>query len=119
MAGLGEDDEDNATDGSAIAKQPDLAAVPVNIYLNLTVNRTRVSYFYKPLRAPPTKGNYVRRPGGRALSRKSHPYFGQLNRLESAHIVPRGKGRGRAPLRTPDEEPGVLWEAVREDSEGG
>jgi hypothetical protein len=51
------------------------------------------------------------------LSRKSHPYFGQLNRLEGATTVPRGKGRARTPLRTPDEEPGVLWEAIREGSD--
>jgi len=50
------------------------------------------------------------------LARRPHPYFGKLDRLAVASLaVPRGR-RGRAPLVSPDEEPGVLWERFREDA---
>jgi len=51
------------------------------------------------------------------LSRRSHPYFRQLNRLAAAPVATPGKKGGRAPQMTPDEEPGVLWQAIREGSE--
>ena len=51
------------------------------------------------------------------MSRRPHPYFGQLNRLEQARTAAPGKAGGRAPLMTPDEEQGVLWQAIRESSE--
>ena len=42
------------------------------------------------------------------MARRPHPYFGKLDRLAAASLaVPRGR-RGRAPLVSPDEEPGVL-----------
>lgn len=49
-----------------------------------------------------------------AMSRRSHPYFGQLNRLEQVRAVTSGGAGGRAPRMTPDEEQGVLWQAFRE-----
>ena len=51
------------------------------------------------------------------MSRRSHPYFGQINRLAAAPVVAPGKKRARPPQMTPDEEPGVLWQAIREGSE--
>ena len=53
------------------------------------------------------------------MSRRPHPYFGQLNRLEQGGIAKPGKGGGRAPLMTPDEEQGVLWQAIRDGSKPG
>ena len=49
------------------------------------------------------------------MSRRPHPYFGRINRLEGARVAPPGKGTGRAPKMTPDEQQGVLWQAIRED----
>ena len=51
------------------------------------------------------------------MSRKSHPYFGQLNRLAQARAPMAGGACGRAPRMTPDDQQGVLWEAIREESE--
>jgi hypothetical protein len=51
------------------------------------------------------------------LSRKAHPYFGRLNRLDGAGLAPAGGPGGRAPPMTADEQPGVLWQAFREESE--
>ena len=51
------------------------------------------------------------------MSRKLHPYFGQLNRFEQARAAKPGGTRGRAPLMTADEQQGVLWQAFREESE--
>jgi len=51
------------------------------------------------------------------MSRKSHPYFGQLNRLEEAcGAVPMGGG-GHAPEMAPEDQPGVLWNAFRKNAE--
>lgn len=50
------------------------------------------------------------------MSRRPHPYFGQLNRLgEACGAVPTG-GRGLAPLMAPEDQQGVLWNAFRKDS---
>jgi hypothetical protein len=51
------------------------------------------------------------------MARRSHPYFGQINRLEAGRIALPRDTRGRAPRLTPDEEPGVLWDAFRGDPE--
>ena len=51
------------------------------------------------------------------MSRRSHPYFGQINRLAAQPVATPGKKRARAPQMTPDEEPGVLWQAIRDGSE--
>ena len=51
------------------------------------------------------------------MSRKAHPYLGQLNRLEGARVSPLNGPGGRAPPMTADEQQGVLWEALREESE--
>ena len=48
------------------------------------------------------------------MSRRPHPYFGQLNRLERVRPATPVEGGGAAPPMTPDEEPGVLWQAIRE-----
>lgn len=72
---------------------------------------------YKRSDASLSKGNYVSRSRRSNLARRPHPYFGKLNRLAPAATPPPGGGRGRAPAMTPDEQPGVLWQAIREGSE--
>ena len=51
------------------------------------------------------------------MARRPHPYFGQINRLEAGRIPVRRDRRRQAPRLTPDEEPGVLWDAFRGDPE--
>ena len=51
--------------------------------------------------------------GDCALSRRSHPYFGQLNRLEQAGGSASGGSNGSAPPMAPAEQQGVLWQAFR------
>jgi hypothetical protein len=47
------------------------------------------------------------------LSRRPHPYFGRLNRLEEAGMAGAAQAHGRAPKMTPQQEAGILWEAFR------
>ena len=91
----------------------------MNKYLKLTLNRSRVSDSYKRCATAIAKGNYVARTGDRTLARRPHPYFGKINRLEQADSVTPGKGGGRAPKMTPEEQQGVLWQAIRKGSEPG
>ena len=51
------------------------------------------------------------------MSRRSHPYFGQLNRIEQAGDSASGGSNGSAPPMTPDEQKGVLWQAFRKAAE--
>ena len=51
------------------------------------------------------------------MSRRPHPYFGRINRLEGARLATPGDGRGRAPAMAADEQQGVLWTAFREAEE--
>jgi hypothetical protein len=48
------------------------------------------------------------------LSRRPHPYFGQINRLEQGCTAAPGGAGGGAPPMTPGEQQGVLWQAFRE-----
>lgn len=93
-----------------------MGANAVNIYLILTVNRMRVSNFYNPPGMARRKGA-AQRPGGPRLSRRPHPYFGRINRLEAARAAAPGQGCGSAPAMSADEQQGVLWAAFREASE--
>ena len=47
------------------------------------------------------------------MSRRPHPYFGRLNRLEEAGMAGAAQAHGRAPKMTPQQEAGILWEAFR------
>jgi hypothetical protein len=47
------------------------------------------------------------------LSRRPHPYFGLINRLEEAGKAGTGQADRRLPRLTPQQEAGVLWEAFR------
>ena len=46
-------------------------------------------------------------------SRRPHPYFGRLNRLEEALKVAPGESRGAVPRTDPESEAGVLWDDFR------
>jgi hypothetical protein len=46
-------------------------------------------------------------------SRRPHPYFGRLNRLEEARKVAPGGGRRATPRANPEREPGILWDEFR------
>jgi len=52
------------------------------------------------------------------VSRRSHPYFGRLNRLEEMRRTPAGQSRRVEPPVTPDKEPGLLWDRLRASPEG-
>lgn len=56
--------------------------------------------------------------GGLMVSRRSHPYFGRLNRLEEVRRTAPGQSRRAEPPVTPDTEPGVLWDKLRGSPEG-
>jgi len=51
------------------------------------------------------------------VSRRPHPYFGRLNRLEETRKPGPRRGRRTEPAASPDSEPGVLWDAFRETPE--
>ena len=51
-------------------------------------------------------------------SRRPHPYFGRLNRLEEALKIAPGEGRGAIPQTDPESEAGVLWDRLRAATEG-
>jgi hypothetical protein len=51
------------------------------------------------------------------VSRRPHPYFGQINRLEQAGVPASGGAGSRAPTMTPGEQQGVLWQAFRQTAE--
>ena len=89
----------------------------MNIYLILTVNRMRVSNFYNPPGTVRGYGSATSTIRGPRLSRRPHPYFGRINRLEAARATVPGGGCGRAPAMAPAEQQGVLWQAFRETSE--
>lgn len=48
------------------------------------------------------------------MSRRSHPYFGRLNRRSEALKPGPRAPNARTPLTKPKDEPGVLWEAFRD-----
>ena len=52
------------------------------------------------------------------VSRRSHPYFGRLNRLEEVRRTAADKSRRAEPPVKPDTEPGILWETFRVSPEG-
>ncbi len=52
------------------------------------------------------------------VSRRSHPYFGRLNRLEEVRRTAAGQGRRVEPPLTPETEPGILWDRLRVCPEG-
>jgi len=47
------------------------------------------------------------------LSRRPHPYFGLINRLEETGAAGTGPAERRMPRMTPQQEAGILWEAFR------
>ena len=47
------------------------------------------------------------------VSRRAHPYFGRLNRLEEARKVVPGTARRQEPEACPTREPGLLWDEFR------
>ncbi len=49
------------------------------------------------------------------MSRKSHPYFGRLNRREEPRKLAPGQRSASEPLAKPREELGVLWAPFREE----
>lgn len=60
----------------------------------------------------------MRAPAGRrkrrlTVSRRSHPYFGRLNRLEEVRRTAAKQSRRVEPPVTPDTEPGILWDRLR------
>lgn len=52
------------------------------------------------------------------VSRRSHPYFGRLNRLAEVRRTGAGQSRRVEPSVTPDTEPGILWDKLRASPEG-
>lgn len=51
------------------------------------------------------------------MTRRSHPYFGKLNRLEEVRKRDAGQRRRAEPAVTPDAEPGILWDRLRASPE--
>lgn len=49
------------------------------------------------------------------MSRRGHPYFSQINRRSAAYMPGPSRANIRTPLAKPKDEPGVLWDAFRED----
>jgi hypothetical protein len=47
------------------------------------------------------------------VARRSHPYFGRLNRLEEMRKGAAGQSRRVEPAVAPDKEPGILWDRLR------
>jgi hypothetical protein len=52
---------------------------------------------------------------GSTMARRSHPYFGRLNRREILRKLEPGQRTACEPLVKPREEPGILWDAFREE----
>ena len=48
------------------------------------------------------------------MSRRTHPYFSQVDRRSQAAVSAQRQVNARAPLAKPKDEPGVLWDAFRE-----
>ena len=49
------------------------------------------------------------------MSRRPHPYFGQLQRGEEAKKLESGRRAASEPLVKARDEPGILWDAFREE----
>lgn len=49
------------------------------------------------------------------MSRHPHPYFSQVKRRLEATVPGQRPANSRTPLAKPKDEPGVLWDAFRED----
>jgi hypothetical protein len=47
--------------------------------------------------------------------RRHHPYFGRLNRREELRKLEQGQRSAAEPLVKPRDEPGILWDAFREE----
>lgn len=50
------------------------------------------------------------------MSRHPHPYFSRVNRHLEAGLARPRRTNTRTPLAKPKDQPGVLWDAFREDS---
>jgi hypothetical protein len=51
------------------------------------------------------------------VSRRPHPYFGKINRLEQGCAAASGAASGGPPPMSPGEQQGVLWQAFRKAAE--
>jgi len=47
--------------------------------------------------------------------RRSHPYFGRINRREATRKLDPGQRTACEPLVKPRDEPGILWDAFRDE----
>jgi len=69
--------------------------------------------FLQSAGSPARQGKPRNRIEDTHLSRRAHPYFGQIDRLAPLPPADPARRRTREPAMTPDELPGVLWDAVR------
>jgi hypothetical protein len=49
------------------------------------------------------------------MTRRAHPYFSQVSRRPDAAASEKRRSNARAPLASANDEPGVLWQAFRDD----
>ncbi len=52
---------------------------------------------------------------GSTMSRRPHPYFGRINRGEEVRKLEPGQRNACEPLAKPRDEPGILWDAFRDE----